>query len=110
MSAKKISGLGPIDGSVNISQRQTTLELSSDKVSVRKSGIEFRSPSPFKEWSEMTISLHSPKDGGILACHGIIVACTGSKHAGYLVSVLFTSLSKQAQSQLDLLTQSRLGF
>jgi len=110
MSAKKISSLNPLGGSVNISQRQTTLELSTDKVSVRKSGIEFRSPTPFKEWSEMTISLRSPKNGANLACHGIIVSCTGNKHAGYLVSMLFTSLSKQAQSQLELLAQSRLGF
>ena len=63
MSAKKVSSLNPLVGSLNVSSRETTLELASDKVSVRKAGIEFRSPTPFKEWSEMTVTIYSSLDG-----------------------------------------------
>jgi len=109
MSAKQVSSLNSFSGSVNVSSRETALDLSADKVSVRKNGIEFRSPAPFKEWSEMTVSLHSPLDGSKVSCHGVIVACAGSKHSGYLVSMIFTSLTKQAQSRLESLAHSELG-
>jgi len=110
MSAKKVSSLNPLVDSLNVSSRETTLELASDKVSVRKSGIEFRSPTPFKEWSEMTVTLHSPLDGRNVTCHGVIVACTGTKHAGYLVAMVFTSLTKQAQARLTSLAHAELGL
>ena|SRR5487761_2232895 len=110
MSAKQVSSLNSFASSVNVSSRETALELSADQVSLRKNGIEFRSPSPFTEWSEMTVSLHSPLDGSKVSCHGVIVACAGNRHAGYLVSMIFTSLTKQAQARLESLAQSKLGF
>ncbi|HEY2329402.1 MAG TPA: hypothetical protein VGI63_06270, partial [Verrucomicrobiae bacterium] len=91
MSAKQIGSLGSTDNSVSVAGREAALALSADKVSVHKSGIEFRSPTPFHEWSEMTVSLQSPLDGSQLSCHGVVVACAGSKHSGYHISMLFTS-------------------
>ena len=110
MSAKRVSNLGSFEHSVNVASREAALELSADQVSVRKNGIEFRSPAPFREWAEMTVSLQSPLDGGRLSCHGIVVSCSGNKHTGYLVSMLFTSLTRQAQARLDTMARSELGL
>ncbi|MBU6410682.1 MAG: PilZ domain-containing protein, partial [Verrucomicrobia bacterium] len=89
--------------------RQAQLALSVDTVVIHKNGIEFRSPGPFRVWTEMTVSLQSPGNGRKLHCAGIIVACSGNKHTGYNVSMIFTSLSKQAQAQLNTMAHSDLG-
>ncbi len=109
MSAKRVSHLGSIESSVNVASREAALELCADKVSVHKGGIEFHSPAPFREWAEMTVSLQSPQGGGRISCHGVVVSCSGSKHSGYLVSMIFTSLTKQAQTRLELLAHARPG-
>ena len=96
--------------SINVAGRQSSLELGADKVSVHKSGIEFCSPTPFNEWSEMTVSLQSPKDGSHVSCHGVVVACAGSKHSGYHVSMLFTSLTPTAEKQIGAMARSEFGL
>ena len=78
-------------------------------VSIHKNGIEFRSPNPFKEWSEMTVALVSPKDGSRISCHGIIVACAGNKHTGYHISMVFTGLTSQTEKQLGAMARSPFG-
>lgn len=105
MSARK---LGSLEQSVTLEARQARLELSTDTVSVHKNGIEFRSPTPFTPWTEMTVALSSPR-GGKLHCTGVIVNCSGNKHLGYGVSMLFTSLTKQAEAQLAMLSRSDVG-
>lgn len=87
--------------------RKARLELSVEAVSVHKNGIEFRSPTPFKEWTEMTMAISSARASGKLQCSGVVVACSGNKHAGYHVSMIFTSLSKQAQARLDSMAYSQ---
>jgi len=109
MSAKKISSVDLDGSSVSVKGRQATLELSADTVSVHKNGIEFRSPQSFNEWSEMTVSLQSPLDGSRLSCHGVVVACTGSKHAGFHVSMVFTSLTPQTEERLMVMARSAFG-
>ena len=109
MSAKQIRSLGSLGSSVSVAGRQATLELSADKVSVHKSGIEFRSPAPFKEWTEMTVALQSSQDETHVQCSGVVIACSGNRHAGYRVSMVFTNLSDQAQAQLDSMARSELG-
>ena len=74
-----------------------------------RNGIEFRSPTPFKEWSEMTVSLQSPTDGGRLSCHGVVVSCVGGKHSGYHVSMLFTGMTTQTEKQLGVMARSEFG-
>ena len=109
MSARKLEGGGPLPQAITVEDRQTHLELSADAVVIHKSGIEFRSPSPFNPWTEMTVALQSPRDGGKLQCHGVVIACSGNNHAGYQVSMVFTGLSKQAQTRLTSMAYSQLG-
>ena len=47
----------------------------------------------------MTLALQTP-DGERIRCSGVVVSCTGNKHAGYHVSMVFTGLSEQAEAQL----------
>lgn len=109
MSARKIGSIESPKQQVTVEGRQSRLELSTDAVSVHKSGIEFRSPTPFNEWTEMTVALQSPQDGDKLQCSGVVIACSGNKHAGYRVSMVFTHVSDQAQATLNSLTRSMLG-
>jgi len=109
MSAKKVGSLGSLGNSVNVVGREAALALLADKVSVHKSGIEFCSPTPFHEWSEMTVSLQSPLDGSRVSCHGVVVGCAGSKHSGYHVSMLFTSMTPEAEKQVRVMARSEFG-
>jgi hypothetical protein len=109
MSAKKFLGGQSFEKSVTVDVRQARLELSADTVSIHKSGIEFRSPKPFHEWSEMTVSLQSPLGGSRFSSTGVIVACTGNKHAGYHISMLFTGMSPQARERLGAMARSPFG-
>ena len=106
MSAKKFVGSPSFEKPVTVVARQASLELSADTVSIHKSGIEFRSPTAFNEWSEMTVSLSSPLDGTKISANGVIVACSGNKHAGFHVSMLFTDLSPQAQARLGAMART----
>lgn len=108
MSARRAEVTGSLHH-VTVEARQTRLSLSPDSVVFHKRGIEFRSTTPFSPWAEMTLSLESPLDHAKLHCTGVVIACTGNKHAGYHVSMVFTALSKQAEAQLTALTfaQSR---
>ena len=106
MSAKKYVGGSSFEQPLTVEARQAKLELSADTVVIHKNGIEFRSPSPFSPWTEMTLTLQSQRDGGRVHCAGVVISCTGSKHAGYHVSMVFTSLSKQAQARLSSMADS----
>jgi hypothetical protein len=109
MSARKIESIDSPKPQVTVQGRQSRLELSTDAVSMHKSGIEFRSPTPFHEWTEMTVALQSPQSGRKLQCSGVVVACSGSKHTGYRVSMVFTHLSPQARTRLNSMARSELG-
>lgn len=109
MSAKKLSGINSIQPSFSVASRDAKLELSGETVSIHKNGIEFRSPGPFKEWSEMTVGLLSPKDGSRISCHGVIVSCAGSKHSGYHVSLVFTDVNPQTEKQLGAMSRTQFG-
>jgi hypothetical protein len=109
MSARKIESIDSPKQQVTVEGRQSRLELSTDAVSVHKNGIEFRSPTPFSEWAEMTVALSSPRDGGKLQCSGVVIACSGNKHTGYRISMVFTHLSESAQTRLNSLAHSDLG-
>ena|SRR5258706_10635119 len=109
MSARKIGSIDSPKQQVTVEAKQARLELSSDSVVIHKSGMEFRSPAPFNSWTEMTVALSSPRDGSRLQCSGVVIACSGSKHTGYRVSMIFTSMSKQAQVRLNSMAFSELG-
>jgi hypothetical protein len=103
MSARKAESAGGIHH-VTVEARQTRLTLSPDSVVYHKNGIEFRSATPFSPWAEMTLTLQSPHENGKLHCNGVVIACTGNKHTGYHVSLVFTGLSKQAEARLSVMT------
>jgi PilZ domain len=109
MSAKKFVGGGSFEQTVTVEARQASLELSADTVVICKNGIEFRSPTPFNPWTEMTVALQPSGGGARLHCHGVVIACSGNKHAGYHVAMVFTGLSKQAETRLATMSHSALG-
>ena len=109
MSARKIETSGSLH-QVTLEARQTRLVLSPNAVIIHKNGIEFRSATPFSEWAEMTMTLQSPGDGGRVHCTGVVISCTGNKHAGYHVSMVFTGLSKQAEARLSTMANTPLGL
>lgn len=51
----------------------------------------------------MTLTLQSPRDGGKVHCSGVVISCTGNKHASYHISMVFTGMSKQAEARLSVL-------
>jgi len=85
--------------------RQTQLALPPDSVKIRKNGIEFRSATALPLWAEMTLKMDCPSEGRV-HCTGVVVSCTGNRHSGYHISMLFTGISKQSQARLDELAYS----
>ena len=71
----------------------------------RKNGIEFLAPQSMPEWTEVTVDLTSPMDGKPVRGTGVVVDCTGNRHAGYVVSLVFMSLTKQSQARLSELAE-----
>ena len=82
------------------------MSLTPEDVRIRKNGVEFRSATPIAPWTEMTVTLQSTREAGRVHCNGVVVACNGSRHSGYVVSMVFTSLSKQSQARLNILAFS----
>lgn len=107
MSARQIKIISPVP-SIPLDGRQAHLALSHDAVDIHKSGIEFRSPTPFTAWTEMTVELQAP-DNGKVHCTGVVIACSGNKLTGYHVSMVFTGMSRQAQARLTTMAYSALG-
>ena len=108
MSARKAEVVGSLSH-VTVEARQTRLTLSPDSIVIHKNGIEFRSATPFSPWAEMTLTLQSPRESGKVHCSGVVISCTGNKHAGYHVSMVFTGLSKQAEARLSAMALSPLS-
>src|SRR6266576_6384606 len=109
MSARKFANAGSFQQHLTVEARQARLTLSPHAVVIHKGGIEFRSETAFPRWVEMTVSLQSPQDGAKVHCTGVVVDCSGSKHVGYHVSLVFTGLSKQAEARLSLMAHSALS-
>ena|SRR5271165_950349 len=105
MSARKFETASTFQ-TVNVQTRQTRLCLPPEQVRIHRNGVEFRSETPIAPWTEMTVTLQSPKDAGRVHCTGVVVACNGNRHDGYAVSMVFTSLSKQSQARLETLAFS----
>jgi hypothetical protein len=54
----------------------------------------------------MTLKLQPPVGGAKVHCSGVVISCTGSRHTGYHVSMVFTGLSKQSQARLAQMAQT----
>ena len=85
---------------LTVQSSATLHQLSPSSFRIRKSGIEFKSEKEVSMWTEMTVELQLPGTKSF-SCSGVVVACTGNRHAGYNVSLVFTSLSRQAQERLN---------
>jgi hypothetical protein len=85
---------------VTVQSPATFLNLSPTAFRIRKNGIEFSSEEAVAMWTEMTVELQLPGTKSF-SCTGVVVACTGNRHLGYNVSLVFTSVSKQAQERLN---------
>ena len=57
----------------------------------------------------MTLTLESPRGDGRVHCNGVVIGCSGNKHAGYHISMVFTSLTKQAEARLSQIAFSQLS-
>ena len=110
MSARKIDGAGSLQQQVTVEARQTRLSLSPNSVILHKNGIEFRSEMPFASWTEMTLTLQSRQENRKVHCNGVVISCTGSKHTGYHVSMVFTGVSKQTQARLSQMAYAQLSW
>jgi len=96
MSARKLESNPP-----SATPRPTQcVTLPTASVQVRKNGIEFRNNEPFPTWTEMTVTLEGPNPARKVNFTGVIVACSGDRHAGYLISMLFTHVSRLSQARL----------
>jgi hypothetical protein len=100
MSARKIKGSN-IFASENAAV-ETRLSLSAKSVRLRKSGIEFLTNKPILAWTELSLDLQFP-DSKKVHCSGVVVACDGNRHSGYVISLLFTKLSRQSQALVSAL-------
>ena len=85
---------------LTVQSSATVLNLHPTAFRIRKSGIEFKTGKEVAMWTEMTVDLQLPGTRSF-SCSGVVVACTGNRHLGYNVSLVFTSVSKQAQERLN---------
>lgn len=108
MSASKL-GNSDIFQPVTVQAQTTRLNLPASAVRIHKSGIEFRTDTAIPAWTEMTIDLQTPLYPKKFHCTGVVVACSGNRHTGYRVSMVFTGLSSKAQARLNSLAYSSLA-
>ena len=108
MAASRLdhSGILQPDFVVHVGNRQFTLPAPA--VRLQRNGIEFRAPSSFPLWTEMTITLQAPGWADLFECTGVVVACDGNRHGGFSVSVLFVNLSPRSEEQIGLLARAEL--
>ena len=105
MSARKVSNADPFQP-VTVQAQATRLNLSAGDIRIRKNGIEFRNLNAIPIWTEMTVELQTVLEPKKLHCTGVVVACNGNRHAGYVISMVFTKLSRQTQAKLNSLAYS----
>ena len=94
--------MGKGETAVTASASTENLAIPATSLRVRKNGIEFRSEQPIQIWTEMTLDFFSPFHTRRLQCQGVVVACSGNRHEGYVVALLFTHISETA---LQILTE-----
>jgi hypothetical protein len=103
MSSSKLDKSGVFEP-LTVRTSQTQLSLPPDAVKFQKNGIEFLSAKPIPAWKEMTVEVQSPSHPRKARFTGVVVGCNGNRHMGYVVSMLFTNLTRQSQEQLNELT------
>jgi hypothetical protein len=108
MSASKLDASNAFKP-FTVESGELQLSLPASAVHIHKNGIEFRAGQSIPVWKEMTVSLVSPEQPRGLKFNGVVVACDGNKHAGFVISMVITSLSRHCQERLASMAQSRLA-
>ncbi|MCI0744928.1 MAG: hypothetical protein L0Y58_05940 [Verrucomicrobia subdivision 3 bacterium] len=108
MSARKIDS-SELFQPLTVKDETTQITLPASAVRVRRNGIEFHSDTAISVWTEMTVALETPLEPKKFQCTGVVVACTGSRHAGYEVAMIFPTMTPHAKARLDLLAYSTLA-
>ncbi|MBU6401360.1 MAG: PilZ domain-containing protein [Verrucomicrobia bacterium] len=109
MSASKLDTSG-VFHPVTVQARETQLTLPASAVRIRPNGVEFRSDTPLPVWTEMTVAWQYRGAGRNAHCTGVVVACQGSRHTGYRVSMVFMNLSRQLRERLSHLADAQLAY
>lgn len=105
MSARKLNTSASFSASP-ASANLLRLDLSAGEVQIRKNGIEFRTNQSIPPWTEMTVAIETPGDARRANFTGVVVACNGNRHQGYIVAMVFTGMTPQAQARLNSLALS----
>lgn len=100
MSTSKVDHSGAFEP-VTVRNHGTVLKLAPHQVLIRKNGVAFMSANPIPLWTELTLELETSVDSRKVKGTGVVVDCTGNKHCGYVVSLLFIDLSRQSQENLS---------
>jgi hypothetical protein len=109
MAASKLDFSGVFQPAFVVQAGDKQFKLPPSAFRIQRNGIEFHSPGPLSLWTEMTVSLRPPGQAGSVKCTGVVVACDGSRHVGYQISMLFLNLSRQSRERLSQLSQSQFA-
>lgn len=105
MTSSKLDTSDPFSAR-DAASAHSPLVLSESEVVVRRNGLEFLSRQPLPLWSEVGVDLRSPGAAQPLRGNGVVVDCAGSRHSGYVISLLLLDLSAQAQQHLERLARA----
>lgn len=108
MTTTKLDRSGVFGTVSTSSSQETCFMLPVNGVAFRKNGIEFLSPERVDLWKELTVELCSPIDQRPLRGTGVVVDCTGNRHTGYVVSLMFIHLPTDARQHLEQLARAGL--
>ena len=86
---------------LTVRSNEIEFNLPPEAVNVRSNGVEFLAKQELPVWSELTIDLKSPSSNEPIHCNGIVVESSGSRHSGFVISILFVGLDPEAQSQVE---------
>jgi len=67
---------------------------------VRSSGLEFFSEKELELYTELSLSVEHPETHKVVNFSGIVINCAGNRHEGFLVSLVFTNITQEAQLSL----------
>ncbi len=99
MTTSKVDTSGCFDGDF-LGSPEALFLLPTHEVAVRRNGIEFLSEQPIPQWKEVTVELQSPCDQQTLRGTGVVVDCTGNRHTGYVVSLMFLDMAQESRRRL----------
>lgn len=67
---------------------------------MQESGIEFQSQNEIGLYTEMHLQIVNPETQHTIKFKGVVIGCSGDKHKGYQVSLIYTNLTQETQMSL----------